>query len=107
MQKLTMNTNSGSYVDGGDKERNLQAIAEGFGGLASGEGVGTWTASTTLTISDTRVVSTSKIFIGAVYGSNAKVGLSWRVSSRSAGSFTITSDSTETAGCTFWYSVIN
>ena len=105
MQKLTqsMGNSAKGYVDA-NKDENLQAVCETLGGLASGEGEGTWTAATSLTIADTRVVSTSKILISPV--TNAPIGF-WYVSARSTGSFTITSTETETAGTKVHYIVIN
>lgn len=111
MTKLTINTQTGSYVESGaDKDQNLQALAEAFGGITAAEHTskGTWAGSvTTLTITDTRVKADSKIIIGATVGTVPRIGLDWRVSSIASGTFTITSDEQELVGCQFWYFVIN
>jgi hypothetical protein len=104
---LTIDASSGSYVDNGaDKNNNLQVLCEAFGGAnVDGQGVGTWATAETKTVTDARVTSDSVIFIQA-YGSQTPNGI-WTVTSRSAGSFVITSTDTELSGTTFWYSVIN
>jgi len=104
MQKITKNTSSNSYVDGGDKETNLQAVCEVLAGLASGEGQATWTASNTLTKTDTRVTATSRIKLCGARTS-APLGF-WYVSSVSAGTFTVTSTEVETAGTVLEYLVV-
>lgn len=105
---LTQDPSSGSFVDSGaDKENNLQVLCEAFAGTSPGtQGTATWGNAATLTVTDSRVTATSIIVFGAVFGSQAAVG-GWRVSSRSAGSFVVTSTETETSGTTFWYFVIN
>lgn len=98
-----MGSSAKSYAEA-NKDENLQSVCEALGGLASGEGKGTWTAATTLTITDTRVVSTSRILISAVGA--APIGL-WYVSTIGSGTFTITSGETESAGTLVHYIVIN
>ena|SRR3990167_2308106 len=105
MQRLTQNQSSKSYVDGADKELNVQAVAEALGGLASGEGYATWTASNSLVVSDTRVVSSSRIKLCGARTS-APIGF-WYVSSVGSGTFTITSTETELAGTVAEYIVVN
>lgn len=107
--RLTRNAATGSYVDGGkEKDQNLQTLCEMLGGTLTGSGEGEWPGSeSTLTITDDRVTSSSKILIGPTYGTIARIGLDWRITTRSAGSFVITSDTEELDGCTFWYFVLN
>lgn len=106
MKRLTQNQSSGSYVDGGDKENNLQAMCEMVGGLASGEGTATWDGTLkTLTVSDTRALANSEILL---CGARGAMPLStWYVSTRSAGSFVITSGEVESASCVVVYLVKN
>lgn len=94
------------YVDTGQMQvANLQAVCEAVFGTTTTEGVGTWTASNTLTISDTRVTANSRI-IGLTPGVNAPVG-AWYIYSVGSGTFTIKSTGTELAGTKVYYSVVN
>jgi len=108
MTKITRDTpNSATqFVESEQTRRNnLQALCELAAGVVSTEGQGTWTAANTLTISDTRVTSSSRILL---CGADTKdpVGM-WYVSSKSSGSFVITSTEVEQAGCIVNYLVIN
>lgn len=109
MQKFTRSTGANtatSFVESGDaKEKNLQAACESLAGIISTEGVATWAALTTLTVTDTRVTSTSRI-TGLTASVNAPLGF-WYIVSQAAGSFVIGSSETEIAGTIASYNVIN
>lgn len=85
---------------------NLQAVCEAIAGIASGEGQATWAGGIkTLTVTDSRVTATSKIF-GLTPSVNAPIGF-WYISSQTAGSFVITSTEVETVGTIATYGVLN
>lgn len=109
LNKFTKNTQNGDFAENLDAiKHNLNVLCNSIGGDDSNPGEGTWgSGGTTVTISDSRVTPTSRIKGFTVYGSIAKNGMDWRVTSRQNGQFTITSDTPETEGCTFWFDVIN
>lgn len=102
---LTQNQSTGSYVDGADKEQNLQALCEATGGLASGEGQATWGQASTLVVSDTRVVASRCRVVGLTADGAAPRGL-WYISSQGAGTFTITSSEVEASGTKVNYIIV-
>ena len=104
----TRNTSISSiqYTDTGQMQvTNLQAVCEAVFGTTSSEGQATWGASNTLTISDTRVKSTSRI-VGLTAQGAAPVG-AWYVSSVTSGQVVIKSTQTELAGTLCNYMVLN
>ena len=107
MTQLTKNTQRTdiAYVeDGGALKNNVQAVCEALGGSAAGEGQATWAAAATLTVTDSRVISTSKIVLSA--SGALPIGL-WSVTTKSSGSFVITSSEVEEAGTLVDYIVVN
>lgn len=105
MTKPTRNTQNPSiaFIEA-NKDNNLQAVCEAVFGNSSTQGQSTWTATNELTITDDRVLSTSRIIVTP--GVNAPVGV-WYIKTLSAGSFVLGSTETELAGTLVNYIVIN
>lgn len=108
--RFTRNTANGSiaFVEA-NKDNNLQAVCESVAGIASTEGQATWGSdANSLTVSDTRVVATSRILIcGATKGTNDPTGIAYWVDSISAGSFVLKSQNAEVVGTKVNYMVVN
>jgi len=105
MTQITKNASTGSFSENEEAQaHNVQALCEALAGAVSGEGYATWTAATTLVVSDTRVHANSRIKC-LTARTSAPVGF-WYVSSVAEGTFTITSTETETAGTIVDYIVV-
>jgi len=109
--KFTRNTGSGDtskvFVEA-YKDNNLEAVCEAVTGILSTEGEATFTASNSITVTDTRVVSTSRILLCLpIKGTLDPTGAFWWVDSQTTGSFVIKSSNPEVAGTKIPYFVIN
>jgi len=110
-QKFTRNTGSGDtnkVFTEANKDQNIEAVCEAVGGIVSTEGLATFTAGNSLTVTDTRVDANSRIVLGGpIKGTEDPTGAFWWVDSQTSGSFVIKSSNPEVAGTKIPYFVLN
>ncbi len=108
--KFTKNTATPSiaFIEA-NKDQNIQAVCEAVAGLQANEGVATWGSDqNSLTVTDTRVISTSRVLVcGVEKGTQDPTGVSYWVDSKSSGSFVLKSQNAEVAGTKINYMVSN